>query len=116
MSTLRILAYILLGLLIGPLILVFFTPVITPYILVHKVRNPCLKVLMALLGLILGLMLIPFFVIAAIFYAMALIAVSLADCCAFSCDCFSLNGGAAVQMHRVRTHSYKPSKNQVNEF
>ncbi len=83
----------MLGLLIFPFFLVFFTLIVTPYILMSKARSVCVKIVMLFLGLILGAVLTPFFIAFVTLYLLALLAMLMYDCCSsYMCECMSYNG------------------------
>ena len=96
-SIFRTIGLIVLGILLCPFFLVFFSPIMVPYILQSKVNSACVKIILITVGIILGLILIPFFILACILYFVYFIAVrALRLCGCENCDCCSFeNAGIA---------------------
>jgi len=95
MSIFRTIGLIILGILLCPFFLIFFCPVMTPYILQSRVENACLKILMAILGFVFGLILIPLFILACFLYFLYYVTVRAFGLCGCedSCDsCCSITG------------------------
>ena len=98
-ATLKTLGWLLLVILLYPFLLVFFTPVMVPYILVARQRGTCAKITFAILGFILGLVLIPIWAVACVLYTLFLIARRALALC--GCDSCALCCGAdSPEVHR----------------
>ena len=64
-----------------------------PYVFQAKVKSTCLKILLVILGFILGLILIPIFIVACVLYFLYFMtARALRLCGCEDCDCCSLTG------------------------
>ena len=106
--TLKTIGMVTLGVILYPLFLVFFSPIVMTYILQSKGNSCAGKFILALFGFILGLILIPFFVVAAVVYTITIIFLELLSCC--GCEpqeCCSLT----PNMHR-NNPNYDQSREQ----
>ena len=96
---LKSLAIFLLALILFPFFLAFFAVIITPYVLAGRQSTVGKKVLMVVLGFILGLLFTPFFIVFAVLYTLGwLIYEALNLCGCATCDCFSVGAGG-LQNH-----------------
>ena len=97
-SFFRTIGFIVLGILICPFFLIFFTPIMVPYILMSKVDSACGKIMLAIIGFILGLIMIPFFIVACLLYFIYFINVRSLRLCGFEdCNCCSI-GTTGISM------------------
>ena len=82
---------LLLGLLLYPFFLAFFSMIMTPYILVTRRRSTAGKVLMLPLGVVLGALLTPFFIVLAVLYTLCFLVLKALELCGCDdCECCSL--------------------------
>lgn len=124
MSIFRNIGLIILAILLCPFFLIFFTPIIVPYILQSRVDNCCLKFILVVLGLVQGLIMIPFFILACILYFiyyMAVKALSMCgcdDCCDACCSVTGYPYGAhSQQMHSMQVnHQRRVQENEAREL
>ena len=106
-SVFRTIGFIILGILLCPFFLIFFCPIMVPYILQSKANSTCVKILLIFCGILLGLIMIPLFITSCLIYFIYFIAVrSLALCGCEDCDCCSLNAAGVAYANHNNAQSH----------
>ena len=93
----KTLGILLLGLLLYPFFLAFFSMIMTPYILVGRRRSTAGKVLMLPVGVVLGALLTPFFIVVAVLYTLCFLVLKALELCGCDdCECCSLQPASST--------------------
>mmetsp|Transcript_9243 Transcript_9243/g.10899 ORF Transcript_9243/g.10899 Transcript_9243/m.10899 type:complete len:88 (+) Transcript_9243:963-1226(+) len=76
-----------------------------PYLLQRKAESTGAKIALILVGILLGLMLIPLFIVAAVLWTLFALVMELLDLCGCAeCDCFSFTAGGNYYNHNRSVH------------
>ena len=87
-QTYKTIFYVLLGIILYPFVLAFTSVILMPYCLQRLAISTGSKIGLILIGILLGLILTPVFIVFAVFYTLFLGIMELLDCCGCpDCDC-----------------------------